>query len=382
MNAEIQRTILSIYDTVADQNLWQSVLDRCRFLCGASSCAIFDFREDNKSRPFNVTQTCSSPLAELMGDYVQSNLSQEVADRNAAKLMTTEKDGIDILSDIITFDNYDEFLQRENVKYLERLGLRQRAISFLNKDNYDLDQFTLQFSTKTGIPDSNQFLVMGMILPHVAKALDLSRPVKQLANEREHLLAALHHLTIGVCILDSKGRIVLTNDEFKRQKETYEVFTTGLNDELCFLESESQRQFMQLKSGVMNHGKFGARPRKEAIAVDTNIFLCIEVTPLTRSEEFGSKNFDGYILYSADTSRPVRCNTLLMKQAYGLTGAELSLIELIAEGLTNRQIADRRNRSISTVNTQVKAILSKTHCSTRTQFVRLMMSFGVSGLSD
>jgi DNA-binding NarL/FixJ family response regulator len=55
---------------------------------------------------------------------------------------------------------------------------------------------------------------------------------------------------------------------------------------------------------------------------------------------------------------------------------------MVAEGLTNAQIAERRNRSIATINTQVKSILSKTQCLTRTQFVRLMMSFSTDFVAN
>jgi DNA-binding CsgD family transcriptional regulator len=51
---------------------------------------------------------------------------------------------------------------------------------------------------------------------------------------------------------------------------------------------------------------------------------------------------------------------------------------MVAEGLTNAQIAERRDRSIATINTQVKSILSKTQCLTRAQFVRLVLGFGTN----
>ena len=65
-----------------------------------------------------------------------------------------------------------------------------------------------------------------------------------------------------------------------------------------------------------------------------------------------------------------------MKAAYGLTDTEMSLVDAIADGLTNAQIAEMRNRALPTINAQVKSILSKTQCSTRTQFVRLLTGFG------
>ncbi|MBL4726402.1 MAG: helix-turn-helix transcriptional regulator [Rhizobiaceae bacterium] len=147
---------------------------------------------------------------------------------------------------------------------------------------------------------------------------------------------------------------------------------------LKFFQPKDQNSFDALKGDVFNHGKYGARPRKEAISTSDDTFLCIELALLNNSDDIGSADFRGFILYSTDTNLAVHCNKLPIKFAYGLTDTELSLVDAIGEGLTNAQIAERRDRSVATINAQVKSILSKSHCSTRTQFVRLMMSFGAN----
>ncbi|MCV6602381.1 MAG: helix-turn-helix transcriptional regulator, partial [Cohaesibacter sp.] len=216
---------------------------------------------------------------------------------------------------------------------------------------------------------------LNMLLPHIAKAIDLGRPARQLSFEHQSLLAAMDRLTIGVCILDSNGCEVLANDEFKRQQSVYKTLLSAPNGVLHFTRSEDQAIFESLKQDASKHGQFGARPRKEAIAIDTESYLCIEVLPLARSEEMGSKPLNGFAVFSTDTGLPFSCNIPAIQAAYGLTDAEFALVDAIAEGLTNTQIAERRGRSVATINSQVKSILFKTQCSTRTQFVRLMMTF-------
>ena len=53
-----------------------------------------------------------------------------------------------------------------------------------------------------------------------------------------------------------------------------------------------------------------------------------------------------------------------------------SLHGLLAEGLTNRQISDRRNRSVETINSQVKSLLAKADCANRTQLIRRATTIG------
>jgi DNA-binding CsgD family transcriptional regulator len=218
---------------------------------------------------------------------------------------------------------------------------------------------------------------MGEILSHMAKAMDLGRAAAQLRTEHQGLLAAMDRLIIGVCILDPKGGVVVHNEEFRRQVDTFPVMRIAPDGALRFTRADDQKRFAALKTDALNHGRFGARPRKEAVAAGADTFLCIEVAPLDRCEEIGARTFGGLILYSTDTSLPVHCNTRPIQMAFGLTDTELAVVDAIAEGLTNAQIAERRGRAVTTIDTQVKSILAKTQCATRTQFVRLMMGFGV-----
>ncbi|MGV6803236.1 MAG: helix-turn-helix transcriptional regulator, partial [Ruegeria sp.] len=191
----------------------------------------------------------------------------------------------------------------------------------------------------------------------------------------------MDRLKVGVCVLDPKGRVVTANSEFHRQRDAHDAFSISTLGELGFSSPDVARVFRELRSHALAHGQHGARPRKEAITVRTGSVLCIEVVPLDRSEEIGSTQFGGCIVYSTDTSQSIDCNTDLIQSRYGLTVAERELLGAISEGLTNSQIAGRRNRAVTTINNQVKSILAKTDCSTRTQLVRTMMCFGVDYLN-
>ena len=44
--------------------------------------------------------------------------------------------------------------------------------------------------------------------------------------------------------------------------------------------------------------------------------------------------------------------------------------------LTNREIAGHRDRSVETINTQVKSLLAKADCANRTQLIRRATTIG------
>ena len=380
MRDEVRDTVTDVYDTIADQTLWPEILQRLAEQINAVGCIVFEWGGLVHQRELAVSTASSFYDTEQINFYIEKFSDEEARDQDIFEAHSLNSDEIDLIQDDVLAASLEELKAQKNVETLRKLGILHRAAGLLNKDNSAHARFSVQLGVGRGRLSVAEQRHISLILPHVAKALDLGRPAKQLASEHSGLLAAMDRLTIGVSILDAKGNLVVENEEFRRQRDAFRIFGITPSGSLHLFKPGDQKRFETLKADALNHGKFGARPRKEAIAADHDTFLCIEVAPLQRSGEIGSKAFDGYIVYSSDTSLPVRCQTLPIKLAYGLTDAELSVVDEIAQGLTNRQIAERRDRAVATVNAQVKSILSKTHCSTRTQFVRLMMSFGTDYL--
>ena len=285
-----------------------------------------------------------------------------------------------MLDDTFLAASIDELKKQEHVQKLMRLGIFHRAAGILNKDNPWISLFSIQLSSRRNPLNDVERDYLSHLLPHLAKALDLSIPIRQLQSRYQGVLSAIDSLNVGVCVLDRRGMIVARNQEFCRQQETYRTFRVSPNGTLRITDRQAQNCFEKLMSGFNQHGKFGARPRKESISGHILNPLCIEVSPLHKSDDFGTNIFDGFIICSTDTYLPVVCDTGRIQQAFGLTSTETSLVDAIGQGLTNPEIADRRGRSVATINAQTKSILAKSNCSNRTQFVRMMMRFGASFL--
>lgn len=65
-----------------------------------------------------------------------------------------------------------------------------------------------------------------------------------------------------------------------------------------------------------------------------------------------------------------------------LTNREVEVLQLVARGLTNQEIADNLVISVATVYTHVSNILSKLHLATRTQAALYALREGYSSLDD
>ena len=365
-------TILRIYDTTADHSVWGEVLDRIADQMNARGCLIFEIEDDALRTPY----FSGWYQAETLDTYNTQFRKQELLDHDVFRTHSFAHDAVDIIADDVLYDDLDTFKQRENVRHVMQFGILHRAAALLNKDNPNVSRFSVQFkSDRAGISDEERRF-LNRLLPHIAKALDLGRPARKLAQSHQSLIGAMDRLNVGVCVLDRRGRVVTQNEEFCRQLDVYSSLVVTRDGYFGFARPADQKRLHDLQQDARMHGRYGARPRKEAIAADRDTFLCVELVPVTRSQELGTAEFNGFVLYSTDTSLPRHCSTAPIQHVYGLTDAELEILEAISEGLTNTEIAARRDRSVATVNSQVKSILSKCQCSTRTQLVRLMLSFG------
>lgn len=372
----IHEIILRVYDAAADESLWPDTLQSIASEVDALGCIFFEWEHSALGRSLKAPLASSYYDHDAIRTYVKYNFEAEAQDQDIFEARSLAQDRIDLIEDDVLAPSQEALKKRPNVQTLLKVGILHRAACLLNKDNTAVSRFSIQLARDRGRLLTDQRVFMGAILPHVAKAMELGRPAKQLSAQYSSLLAAMDRLSIGICLVDAMGRVVQTNEEFERQRDIYREYSVSKTGELKLYPAANQKRFAALLDHAFNHGQFGARPRKEAIATDGNGHLCIEVTPLTRSEEMGSQVFGGYILYSTDTARPFSCNTRPLQTAYELTDTEALLAGLLGEGLTNALIADRRGRSVATVNAQVKSILAKTGCTTRTQLVRLMMTFG------
>lgn len=382
MKEPLKDIVLTIYDTVASPSRWPDVLDRLTDDLDAHGCIIFEWDGTGPDRKLKAPHFSGRFVAQEVLTYLDRCFEDEARDQDIFEAHSLRSDAIDLLDDTILAPDLSSLKQRRNVQILQKFGILHRAAGLLDKDNTAHARFSVQLGADRGQLTPQERAYLQMVLPHLAKALDLCRPAQQLAQEHQSMMAAMDRLTIGICILDGQGRVVVFNEEFRRQRDSVHVFLVTSDGRLRLTRSDDQHRFEKLKSDALHHGQYGARPRKEAVSSGPDTFLCIEVAPLNRSDEIGSGTFGGSIVYSMDTALPQHCDTRPIQHAYGLSDTELELMDGIAKGLTNVEIAERRSRAVATVNNQVKSILSKTQCATRTQFVRLMTRFGSSFLAD
>lgn len=379
MNEPIRDLVLEIYDTMTDPRRWGAVLDRIAAKVNAEGIIIFDLIEREGDRRLSARYFSDVFKPEIVYPYMKHFREIELEENDILSRLTGAAHAVELFRDTDLFPDPDVLAARPNVKVLRSFNLHHRVFAILDKDTLNRHRISIQWSEDHGPVTREEQAELERLLPHVAKALELGRPAAQLTRAHETLKLAMDRLKVGVCVLDPEGLVLLSNEEFDRQKRSYEVFRISPENTLRLAKPGLQARLKALIDDALTHGEFGARPRKEALIVelaDDLSALCIEVAPLGNLSTLGDTGFGGAILYSLDASQPIDVNLEPVKQVYKLTPVECELAELLGRGLTNAQIAQERGRAVATVNAQVKSLLAKTDADNRTQFVRLLLSFG------
>lgn len=377
----IRGLTLEIYDTALDPKLWPGVLDKVANYIGARGAFLFELDGEGTERYIAAPYFSSNYRPDLVLGYLARHNAQELIDQDKLAEHSRMSDGIELIGEDVLYRDRTEYLDRPNVKEMLGNGIHHRAGALLNKDFSRHGRFALQFSRSDGALSVQHRERAGQLLPHVAKALSISRPTLQLEQRFNNIIGSLDLLQIGVCVLSKTGNIIFTNTEFNRQVDTYPIFRVTADKKLELTTSELRRELAAMRSDVACHGRWGARPHKEAIITDHDVnarALCIEVCPLSSVDDLDESQLEGHIIYSLDSAMSVRIDAGMVARAYNLTQAEQSLLEHLSEGLTNSEISERRGKSIETVNSQVKSILSKTNSANRTQLLRLVTSISTN----
>lgn len=390
IDSRLNELIQQIYDTTLHPATWPEVLTRFADTVGARGAIVSEIEGIGDARHIVTPYVCTRYDPEQIQKYLKSYIHYEFLDQKRYETLSRATDGIDLIDQqTLAGDDLDAFMARPSVKRMQAIGVNQRAGGLLDKDNTHRARFSIHFGEESpGLTDEVR-AKLRVLLPHIAKAIAIGRAMRDLRSVNRAMLAAMDRLRMGVCILDRHGRVELANQEFMRQVQDYTAYTIDSDRRLEFHDSINRKHLTDLMSDVSRHGKHGARPRKEAVIIDgvedvvgaADIgALCIEVAPIHRVEEFGRNAFDGAVIYSLDTTRPMPFDPTMMRDRFNLSKAESSLLELMAQGMSNNDIAATRSRAVDTINAQVKAVLSKTGAKNRTHLVRLMACFGTDYL--
>ena len=376
--------IMRVYDAALDPAKWNEVLQQIADFCNARGAFVFEMTGKGADRELTASHISSIYDMNLIQAYLTAFRELELEDQDFFASKSKMTDHIEMVpdTDLVAAADGEAYFDRPHMAMQVKYGFKHRGGALLNKDDYFRDRLGITYGVDHGPISDEDVARAAKIVPHLAKSLNVAKPALRASAQYSSMENTLDHLQIGVCVIDGTGRVVFRNQEFERQESTYRAFAVSLEGKLQFSQDRFDRTLIDLLEHHNNHGKFGARPRKEAVATatdrDGNFALCVEVVPLRQAEVFGGELINGHIVYSLDTGQSYTVRSDMLEALFGLTKSEARVLELMAEGMTNNQISEARTKSVHTINSQVKSILFKTQAANRTQLIRLATNLSSS----
>ena len=236
--------------------------------------------------------------------------------------------------------------------------------------------FTCHRTDKQGPFGTSDVEFLHALMPHLKRAVQFERRFAELDGRHRGSLDALDGLSIGIILLDDRGRILIINKAAKR--------TLDQNDGLAMrregLAAGTATEHQSLWSLI---GAAGSTTKKEGFSPGAQIGivrpsgkrpLSLLVMPSSANAFPPEAGRPAVIIFVSDPEQQTQTIPGAFAQAYALTVAESRVAERLMQGETLVQAAVELGVSHNTARTHLQRIYQKTETSHQGDLVRLLVS--------
>lgn len=216
-------------------------------------------------------------------------------------------------------------------------------------------------------------LVLGdLLVPHLAQAYRVHAEVR----EKAALAEALDRLPTGILLVDSRGRPVLTN----RAAQQLIALEDGFGIDAAGPHAASAADDAVLKQLIRDavQGSSSGRLREgNVMAVSRpsgRRAFPLMTAPLISASEDTALHDAVAVIYVSDLETQSLPRGETLRSLYGLSAAEVELVELLCDGYSLEEAAERRGVTMNTARSQLKQVFVKTRTSRQSELVRLVLA--------
>ncbi|MDH4217100.1 MAG: hypothetical protein OEV23_09500, partial [Gallionella sp.] len=251
--------------------------------------------------------------------------------------------------------------------------------TFLANDGEQTLLFSAQRGKRAGAFGKEQARLMGIIAPHVARAVQVHRKISSVTVEKEWALGALDQLRMGVILADSLGVPQFVN------RAAEQMMAPGNGISICHgrlaLHTSPETALLHKLIAVAAHGAQGKTTGGIAAGGDMRISLhnkteslhCL-VTPVSPELSARLNTSLGSGCAAIFLSKPgsLKLPPKRLSVLYGLSPAESRLVAKLAEFNSLEQAANDFRISMSTARVQLGSVFSKTGAKGQAELLMLL----------
>ena len=229
------------------------------------------------------------------------------------------------------------------------------------------------YRKRGGTPFRVKDLALGdLLVPHLAQAYRMHSHVR----EKAALAEALDRLPTGLILLDVHSQPVVANRAARQLLALEDGF--GIDESGPYAVTTAEDAVLkQLIRGAIDSSTTGQQPEGSVMAVSRpsgrRAFPLMTAPLLSAGEDTALHDAVAAIFVSdLEAQSLLRGETL--HSLYGLTQAEIELVELLCEGCSLEGSAERRGVTMNTARSQLKQVFAKTRTSRQSELVRLVLA--------
>jgi DNA-binding CsgD family transcriptional regulator len=277
-------------------------------------------------------------------------------------------------------DYYDQRNWLQNTEFfndwMAPQGFRYRTGGTLSKIGSTYINFTYLRSKKDGPYSADDQAWLGMVSPHLVKAIEINRQLGKLNLGLQAASYLVDQLQYGVVLLDARGRITFVNrmaesllrenDGLTIKSKRIKACHPGEDRELqVMIEQATGFSRKQPATGVnrLLVSRMSARPR-----------LSLIVLPLVAHQQILSVEHSCVAIFISDPGVQLNIEKRYLEQCYGLSSQEARIAQRLVQGGELRAIARELGLSYETARWYLKKIFEKTGTHRQSELICLLAS--------
>lgn len=207
-------------------------------------------------------------------------------------------------------------------------------------------------------------------IPHLIRAIQVRHKLTETDIQRQIGLDGLERSQIAAIVVTGNGIILHANDQAERMLRAGDAIRSISGQLAAATKSATERLTMLIRGAIDTAaGRNGSAGGSVAIPRPNRPPLTILVAPFRPVQRGAGAPVPAALLFLRDPEWPSGLAAEPLRELFGLTAAEATIVSHLIRGRSLAEIATRHNLSLNTVRTHLKNIFAKTGTNRQTELV-------------
>jgi DNA-binding CsgD family transcriptional regulator len=362
----MQELLDQLYDAAVDAHAWSPALRRCGEMLDVDMVAL---AAGERVPPRVRVLAASGVSAELVAEY-----NSQHADRDQLVLELIRRPIGMMLRGELMRSPVGFGTTRLHRHLLQPAGLECfAAFNFVTV----ADPFSsLWLARRGGSPPFDEATedALERLVPHMARATAISRRLTSAQLQTEAVAGAFDRVGLGLLLVDSSGRAILTNREAERILGDNDGFSLT-SGRVAATDQRATRRLLDLIRGASHRDDIGdSMGRGVRLARPSGLpdYQAMVLSLPKRMRAQAARAAVAVLFISDHRSTHLHWQTLA-RDLHGLTAAEIRLLGELLQGQTLTDSARQLGLSRNTAHTQLTSIFRKTGTRRQNELILLML---------